>query len=223
MLAGIMLAACRTPKTVLVEVKDNGDIVRVDKLINKLVGNTQSDYIQYDTRLPELHEAKLITPANNYNPTDMATFPVYGDPHWVSDPGSDSMEDCVALYCTPEKTILCSVSRLYWDRHYFQLKSGTYIRDCVTDKKYYVQNHCGYPLDQTYFIDGVTGGWICMSSEFPPLPPTCTVIDIFEPDVNENVEGTPGWSGGLKLFEVPVERLQHNQFITEYKKIKVIK
>ena len=110
----------------------------------------------------------------------------------------------------------------YWDMHYHQLRSDTYIRDSKTGKKYYVTDHCGLPLDKSYHIKGVTGQHVCTLSKYPPLPPECTTIDIIEGDVTDDVKNGLSWGGGIKMRNISIAMLQANQYITKYKEVKVI-
>ncbi len=190
-----------------------------------LLGNEgQGDsLLTYDAEPPQhIREARLVKPVTNYDPTDSETFPAYEDVQTVAEPVSDRMIDRVALWCTKDATYLAFVTEQHWGRHYYQLKSDTYIRDVRTGKKYFVVSHPPFPLDVSYFIYGLPGQHNCMLSIFPPLPPSCTLIDIVESDVTDKVKNAPGWGGGIKLYGVDVSRLQANQYISKYKPIKVV-
>ena len=177
----------------------------------------------YDPAPPQhIHSAELVQPATHYDPTDSGTFPVYTNVHTVAEPVSDRTIDRVALWCTKDATYLAEVTEQHWGRHYYQLKSDTYIRDVKTGKKYFVVSHSPFPLDVSYFINGMPGQHNCTVSIFPPLPPSCTIIDIVESDVTDKVKNAPGWGGGIKLYSVPVSRLQANQYITKYQEVKVV-
>ncbi len=179
--------------------------------------------ITYDVAPPvHIREARLVKSAIQYDPTDSETFPVYTDVQTVAEPVSDRTIDCVALWCTKDATYLAYVTEQHWGRHYYQLKSDTYIRDVKTGKKYFVVGHPPFPLDVSYFINGLPGQHNCTVCIFPPLPISCTVIDIVESDVTDKVKNAPGWGGGIKLYNVPVSKLQSNQYITKFQEVKVV-
>ena len=188
-----------------------------------LPGTGKEALLTYDPAPPlHIRKARLVIPATNYDPTNSATFPVYEDVHTVAAPLSGRQIDRVAIWCTDTATYVAAITEQYWGRHYFQLKSDTYIRDVKTGKRYYVISHEPFVLNQSYFLQAPPGQYNCTVAVFPPLPRTCTVIDIVEGDVTDVVKGAPGWGGGVKLRNVSVARLQANQYITEYKPVKVI-
>ena len=179
--------------------------------------------LTYDPAPPlHIRQARLVKPATDYDPTNMDTFPVYEDVHTVAAPLSTRQIDRVAIWCTDTATYVADITEQHWGRHYFQLKSDTYIRDVKTGKKYYVLSHEPFQLNQSYFMQAPPGQYNCTVAVFPPLPRTCTVIDIMESDVTDKVKGAPGWGGGIKLRNVSVARLQANQYITRYQAVKVV-
>ncbi len=179
-------------------------------------------YITYDEAPPEIRRPTLLKPANNYDPTDMATFSEYGNLHTVEEPLGTYDESSIALWCTKDSTYLVCVNEQHWTRHYFQWSKETYIKDVKTGKKYYLDHLQGLPIGMTYFIIGVPATYFCTVAVFPPLPKKCTVIDIVEGDITDKVKNAPGWSGGLKLYNVPVHTLQSHKYIANYKEWKII-
>ena len=183
----------------------------------------EENLLTYDPAPPlHIRQARLVKPATNYDPTDSETFPVYEDVHTVAEPLSSRTIDHVAIWCPDTATYVADITEQHWGRHYYQLKSDTYIRDVKTGKRYYVISHEPFVLNQSYFLQAPPGQYNCTVAVFPPLPRTCTVIDIMEGDVTDVVKGAPGWGGGVKLRNVSVARLQANQYITEFKPVKVV-
>jgi hypothetical protein len=183
--------------------------------------------ITYDEAPPDIRRPTLSKPAQNYDPTEMETFPEYVNPHTVDKPLSTRPlnardESLIALWCTKDSTYLVSVNEQHWTRHYFQWSKETYIKDVKTGKKYYLDHLQGLPIGMTYFIIGVPATYFCTVAVFPPLPKKCTVIDIVEGDITDKVKNAPGWSGGLKLYNVPVHTLQSHKYIANYKEWKII-
>lgn len=179
--------------------------------------------IHYDTEAPvHIRKPKLLEPSKGYISSDMSTFPIYGDAHIVEEPAIKKGKNSLAIWCTKEATYIAQIHHHYWKRTYYQCPSGTYIRDCSTGDKYYIKDHWGLPLDQTFFIDGISGEYICLVSVFPPLPETCTVIDLIEPHVTDIVDGGPGWGHDDSCVNMSVAELQANQNKIKYKETKVI-
>lgn len=155
-------------------------------------------------------EPRLISMNENYNPMDYGTWPYY------EAPGTISIRDGIqmaryAFWFTKKATYMFCISRLHWDTMYFMVNSTGYIRDSKTGKKYYVKEHIGAPLDVTYWIKGHAGDYIYSVSIFPPLPKTCTHIDIGQDAHPETVPGTTGWSKEETLTNIPVSELQAHQ------------
>lgn len=179
------------------------------------------DMIRYDAegpthiRVPELFE----TPAP-YNPADQTSFARYVNFQTVAEP--DDVLVKYAIWCTKDATYLTSIDRLYWDLHYFQYSHEDYLRDVKTGEKYFVQEVIGLPMDTSYMVKGICGSWICTVRKFPPLPKTCTVIDIVEGEVNDVVENGLSWSHSPAIRNITISQLQANQKFTEFKEVKVI-
>lgn len=186
--------------------------------------------IRYDKKLPKLIKMSLIQDGSKYNPEDKYTFPIYGDevsivPPYIEGDTYDIPEvNRVAIWCTKECTIVASIYRLLWDKHYFQQPSGDCLMDCKTGKLYKVLENCdGTPMDMSFNIQGVAGEWVCMINKYPPLPKECTTISFVNEDVTDNVKNGLGWGPGTRLQNVPIARLQANQDIVKFQKTKVIK
>ena len=90
--------------------------------------------------------------------------------------------------------------------------STGYIRDSKTGKKYYIKEHVGAPLDVTYWIKGHEGDYIYSVGIYPPLPKSCTHIDVGQDTHPEHVPGTTGWSKSEVIKNIPVSQLQANQY-----------
>lgn len=178
-------------------------------------GNNQNfvKQITYDTEGPtNIRVPKLIEPSKGYISSDQSTFPVYADAQTVAQPLSWYGKAKLAIWCTKEATYVATINYHVPGRASYQYFSDTYIRDCRTNKKFFVKGQLGLPLDQKYFIDGITGETICTVAVFPPLPKACTVIDLISPHEYQ-FDTCVGMS---------VAELQANQKLTEYVKTKII-
>ena len=155
-------------------------------------------------------EPRLLSMHENYDPMDYGTWPYYEAPGIISIRDGSKMVR-YAFWFTKKATYMFSISRLHWDTMYFMENSTGYIRDTKTGKKYYVKEHKGAPLDVTYWIKGHAGDYIYSVSIFPPLPKTCTHIDIGQDAHPETVPGTTGWPKEETLTNIPVSELQAHQ------------
>lgn len=199
--------------------------INLKKYVSNEVEEFDGQRITYDTSLPKIPKRKVIQDASYYNKHDKYTFPIYGD-EWAIAPinATENSVNTFAIWCTKECTILARTNRLGWDKHYFQNPSESYIVDSMTGEKYKVKGqYDGAPLDVSYNIQGVSGEWVCSFEIYPPLPETCTVIDIVEGAVNDNVQNGTCWSCATNLRNVPVARLQANQNIMKFQKTKIVK
>lgn len=181
--------------------------------------------INYDKSLPKIPKLKMIQDASKYNKYDKYTFPIYGD-EWAVAPiyATENTLNTKAIWCTKECTIVATAYRVYWDKHYFQQSSENYLVDSKTGEKYKILGTYGnIPLDVSFNIQGISGEWICTFDIYPPLPETCTEIDIIEGHVHDNVQNGPGWGGAPDFHNVPVARLQANQGIVKFQKTQIIK
>lgn len=181
--------------------------------------------ITYDKSLPKVPKLKTIQDASHYNKYDKYSFPIYGD-EWAVAPisATENTVNTTAIWCTKECTVVASAHRLFWDKHYFQQSSESYIVDCKTGEKYKIKGqYGGIPLDVSYNIQGISDEWICTFDIYPPLPETCTTIDIVEAHVHDNVQNGPGWGGPPAFRNIPVSRLQANQNIVNFQKTKIVR
>lgn len=157
-------------------------------------------------------EPRLLSSHENYDPMDYGTWPYYEAACTVA-PREGSLADRTAIWCTEKATYVFTISKLHWDTMYFRADASEYIRDSETGKKYYVKEHVGAPLDVTYWIKGHAGDYIYSVSVFPPLPKTCTRIDLGQDTQPKKVPGTTGWSQPEVVKSIPVSRLQANQYL----------
>ena len=72
-------------------------------------------------------------------------------------------------------------------------------------------DHVGAPLDVCYWMQGKAGRFFYSVSIYPPLPKTCTVVDIGQDSHPETAPGTTGWATQKPLTNIPVRELQANQ------------
>ncbi len=178
--------------------------------------------ICYDPSLPKVPELTVIKDASAYNKEDKHTFPIYGNEAAVAPPiGWKGPR--VAIWCTKECTVLAHIYQMAWDMHYFQETSNSYIEDALTKEKYFIKgSYDGLPMDTSYFIKGASGEWICFFTVYPPLPKSCTLINLVSGSVIDLVKNGPGWSHEPELRNIPVELLQQNQRFIRFRKTRII-
>ena len=165
-------------------------------------------------------EPQLLSMHENYDPMDYNTWPSYKAAATVAPPGGDFVNR-TALWCTKKATYMFTIYKVHWDNMYFSSSSTEFIRDSKTGKKYYIKEHVGAPLDVTYWIKGHEGDYIYSVGIYPPLPKSCTHIDVGQDTHPEHVPGTTGWSKSEVIKNIPVSQLQANQYkITGRKKTK---
>lgn len=157
-------------------------------------------------------EPRLLSMHEDYDPMDYGTWPYYEAACTVA-PCEGGVEERTALWCTKKATYMFTIYRLHWDNMYFVSNSTEYICDSKTGTKYYVKEHKGAPLDVTYWIKGHAGDYIYSVSIYPPLPKTCTHIDIGQDSHPETVPGTTGWSRPETIKNIPVSELQAHQYL----------
>lgn len=229
-----MLTSCTITKKYNFTVTNEQDLEKVQKLIENSPRKAQFEVslseenadhsqINYDASAPNhIRIPQLIERPGEYNPADKYTFPIYGNPHTVEQPLRDEGIETYAIWCTKNATYLAYVTSQYWDLHYHQQRHETFIRDVKTDTKYYITEALGLPMDISYNIKGVAGTYVCFVLKFPPLPASCTKIDIVEGCTTDVVENGLSWYSSKPLHNVSIADLQANQNITKYKEIKVI-
>lgn len=158
-------------------------------------------------------EPQLLSMHENYDPMDHGTWPVFSTPCVAAvAPKSGDLVESTALWCTKNATYLFFIYKVHWDAMYFTSSSTEFIRDSKTGKKFYAKEHIGAPLDVNYWIKGREGDYIYSVSIFPPLPKTCTLIDIGQETHPETAPGTTGWSKSETVTNIPVSQLQANQY-----------
>jgi len=200
------------------EYRENGNLM-VTRYDGKEYANVKK--IHYDAKAPtHIRIPELLETPGKYNPEDKYTFPIYGNVQTVN-PCEDGIYSH-AIWCTKDATYLATIYQQFWDLHYFQCPHDTYIRDVKTGKKYYILEELGLPMDKSFNIKGVAGSYICFVAKFPPLPKSCTIIDIVSGETNDDVKNGLGWSHEGPFINIPVALLQANQHIADYKEVKVI-
>lgn len=209
--------------------EDEGKLSYVKKITEKEFSDLNGSFkdngerIKYDKEGPvHIRIPQLLHDPDNYASNDMSTFPVYGKAHTVEEPISMTGVYNLAIWCTKDATYLVSVESNYYQKTFFQIPSKNYIMDSKTGIKYHIWELAGLPLDKTFFIDGTSGEFFCLVRVYPPLPPTCSAIDIINTPVTDVVKDAPAWKNSHNLYEIPVATLQANQWITSYKETKII-
>lgn len=177
----------------------------------------------YDT-VPVFHAPCLLSPAKDYDSQDYNTFAVYTNPHTVAMCPAENPLEKIAIWCTPEATFLVFVDEQKWTKMYYHTSSKNYLRDSFTGECFPIREILYYPLDQTYWIEGVPGEWACRVLVYPPLPKKCTHIDIMSGTQElKKIKGTTGWRKRNDYLNVNVAALQIQQFIAAYKETVVVK
>lgn len=158
-------------------------------------------------------EPRLLSMHENYDPMDYGTWPVYSTPcvAAVAPKGKDLVMR-TALWCTKKATYMFSITE-HWQNRIFTSTSTRYIRDSKTGKKYYIKEHKGAPLDVSYWIKGHEDEYIYMVGIYPPLPKSCTHIDIGQDVDPDPVPGATNWVKTPVIRNIPVSDLQANQYL----------
>lgn len=185
----------------------------------------KKDVIRYDRSAPDIRKPVMAKESNNYNAMDYKTFAVFTKPHTVEAPTGDSAVENYAIWCTKKGTYLATVSKMLWNRRYYNNESSMYLRDSSTGKRYPLRKVWGLPMDETYWMSSVAGEWFCVVYEFPPLMPECTEIDIIqrEGEPLKHIPGTTGWGNDPDELNLSVSRLQANQHKMKYKPTVIVK
>ena len=163
-------------------------------------------------------EPQLLSMHENYDPMDHSTWPVFSTPCVAAvAPKSDDLVERTALWCTKKATYMFSITE-HWENRVFTSTSTKFIRDSKTGKKYYIKERMGAPLDVSHKIKGNEGKYIYSVSIYPPLPKTCTHIDIDQDLEYENVPNVTNWIQPPVVENIPVSELQAHQYLITGKK-----
>ena len=176
----LFLTACQPKYYIITERDADGRILSMmemteyDRAVTKQL---EKATLTYDSH-PEFRLATLKKAAQHYAPHDAKTFAVYTHSHTVAPLLNSTGTNALAMWCTHEATYLAIVDKQDYTSKYYHTPNGFHLRDCQTGKTYPIVRLLGYPLGQTYWIEGVPGEWHCRVLVFPPLPEHCTTIDI---------------------------------------------
>ena len=221
----LLLTACQPKYFIVTERGEDGSILVVREMSEQEKSATvhiQRATLTYDT-IPNFRLATLKKPAENYDPEDYNTFAVYTHSHTVAPLLNSTGTNALAMWCTHEATYLAIVDKQDYTSKYYHTPNGFHLRDCQTGKTYPIVRLLGYPLGQTYWIEGVPGEWHCRVLVFPPLPEHCTTIDIINGGPSPTpVVGTNGWSLRQNMYQIKVATLQAQQHIATYKETVVV-
>lgn len=158
-------------------------------------------------------EPILLSMHENYDPMDYGTWPAYSTPCVAAvAPKDKNIVSRTALWCTKKGTYMFSITE-HWENRIFTSTSTKFIRDSKTGKKYYIKEHKGAPLDVSYWIKGHEGEYIYMVGIYPPLPKSCTHIDIGQDTEPAQVPGATSWVKNPVIKNIPVSELQANQYL----------
>jgi hypothetical protein len=220
-----LLTACQPKYYIITERDADGRILSMmemteyDRAVTKQL---EKATLTYDSH-PEFHLATLKKAAQHYAPHDAKTFAVYTHSHTVAPLLNSTGTNALAMWCTHEATYLAIVDKQDYTSKYYHTPNGFHLRDCQTGKTYPIVRLLGYPLGQTYWIEGVPGEWHCRVLVFPPLPEHCTTIDIINGGPSPTpVLGTNGWSLRQNMYQIKVATLQAQQHIATFKETVVV-
>lgn len=186
----------------------HGKTFRID---TRYVENT------YD-KAPNLRVPELESPAINYNPDIQDSYSVYKNAHLVA----PMPEYTMALWLTPETTYLAIVYEQNWAKEYWGFQPGTKLVDNTTGKEYRLRRVQGLPMDEIFFIHGVSGDMVAFVMEFDPLPLTATKISYREADGKPFKAWGANWIG-KRIDGLSVDRLRKNQDKLKYYQRTVVK
>lgn len=185
----------------------------------KGVQTTTTQEIPYDEDCPAIYKARLIKPAQNYQPRVWDSYAVYGDLPIVKEtdrnsdyadiyPRNDTIiQRNMTIWRTKEATYLAQVYRQGWVRTSFSYSDGICLRDCDTGEQYPIIEVVNFPFNQEFFIEGIPGDHIYILLKFQPLPKTTRRIDYYEPLANQNY--------AFEYNDISVEALEANHDITK--------
>lgn len=221
----LFITACAPKYYIVTERDEQGNILSVmemKKYDKEAAKRLQNATLTYDS-IPHFKLATLKRPAENYNPEDYNTFAVYTHPHTVAPLYYTGETDNMAIWCTKKATYLAIVDEQKWTSRYHQTSKDFHLRNSQTGETYPIQKLLGYPLEQTYWIEGLPGEWRCRVLVFPPLPKHCTTIDIINDGPKpKDVKGTTGWGIRRSLYNISVSKLQTQQSIATYRETIVV-
>ena len=171
----------------------------------------------YDT-IPHLRAPELEYPAHDYNKDDMSTYSCYKEAHLIA----PTDEYTMAAWLTPKTTYLAVAFEQNWIKEYFTFLSGTVLVDNTTGKKYKLRKVQGVPMNELFFIHGVSGDMLAFVLEFEPLPLSVTSIDYLEADGKPYKAWGADWHG-KHIINLPVSLLRNNQKKFGYYERKIVK
>lgn len=154
----------------------------------------------------------MLSKPEHYDKLDYNTFPVFDMKHTIAPIKGKRLQDKLAIWPTPEATYVVMANKQLWNMMYFRNSSKMFIRDRKTGKEYPTRETIGLPMDTTYWVKGVPGEWFAIVKVFPPLPASCTHIDIEgEKKKQEYIPNTTGWSNPYRVINVSIQELLDNQ------------
>lgn len=179
--------------------------------------------IRYDDSIPShIRTPHLLYSPEGYDVKNKATYPIYTGVHTVAEPMSRYNEDRIAIWCTKEATYVATVNQFYTDIVYIRHDNDSYILDCSTGKKYNIMEYIGLTLDTALGIKGIPGQYFCTIRKYPPLPDTCTIIDVMTHENDIWFIKDEKYTNNMSVKGILVSTLQSNQYITQLKENKVI-
>lgn len=221
----LFLTACQPKYYIITERDEDGRILSMMEMSDydrTMTRQLEKATLTYDSH-PEFRLATLKKAAQHYAPHDSKTFAVYTHSHTVAPLLNSTGTNTLAIWCTHEATYLAIVDKQDYTSKYYHTPNGFHLRDCQTGKTYPIIRLLGYPLGQTYWIEGVPGEWHCRVLVFPPLPEHCTTIDIINGGPAPiPVVGTNGWTLRQNMYQIKVATLQAQQHIATFRETVVV-
>lgn len=179
--------------------------------------------LKYDAQPPEIHMPVLERERSaNYDLSNINTYAIYGDPHYVNAPQYDyAKNNFMAIWCTKEATFVVNINVINEEFAYMVPRLSGYIMDCATGIKYPIVKELGYPTDKgLYLVRALPCSHIISCEVYPPLPPTCTHITYGQDAVEkpDQLRIKPQ----VLLENLEISQLQANQTIMKYSKPKIV-
>lgn len=167
--------------------------------------------IERDAAAPDILVPEVESPSSGYRDDNYRTFAVYRHFQTTPAPPDFNPYDKYALWCLEDRTLLVKITYMFADKQYMRMNSRSCIVNSMTGECFYPTKAQGLPTDETFWIKGYKGNYICTVTEYPALPLNCTRINLVSGPVLDKIPGTTGWAAPESIVDVPVSVLQSNQ------------
>ena len=175
----------------------------------------QGTFVAYDQK-PQFHQPHLVSEAKDYNKDNHQSWAVYDDAHLIKPVGDGTY----ALWLTPEATYLAESCEMNWNREYFGRGGNTILLD-QSGHQYKCKDVLGYPNDDLFWNEGLSGDYFAIFYVFEPLPLQLETATLIVPEGEPFAMWGANWEG--KVQTLNVKELRQNQRLFEYHPRKVVK